>query len=318
MNGNRLIDARELAEKGNFFDAIAIYNLLINQVAHATLFFERGFCFYKLGKHETAISDYDLAIKLDNKNSLFFYNRGVSKLQLHLFQEAISDFQSAIALDDCNSDYYQSLGYSFSKIGKYNESISNYSRAIELNGTDINLFFDRGSVNKLMREYESAIVDFSKAIEMNQAEERNYHLQTEFNPMKLIEIKEYNERLYYERANCYFKQAEYSMVTMDFFNLVDRKTFLKDEETNSLQNAISDFTASIKINPKSARYFFGRGNCYYYLMEFVKVIEDYSKAIELKPNEKLFYQERAKVYKEMGKLNESNSDLEFAKSLVEK
>lgn len=67
-------------------------------------------------------------------------------------------------------------------------------------------------------------------------------------------------------------------------------------EKGELRKALSDLTASIQLNPKSAIAYLGRGHVYKDLGDNHKAINDYTMAIRLDPKNWLSYYSRAIVY----------------------
>ena len=71
--------------------------------------------------------------------------------------------------------------------------------------------------------------------------------------------------------------------------------------------AIADFTAGIKLDPKNAGLFSGRGQAYQMLRKPALAVADLSRAIELEGPDDLFagldFMMRADLYEELGKLD---------------
>jgi tetratricopeptide (TPR) repeat protein len=65
---------------------------------------------------------------------------------------------------------------------------------------------------------------------------------------------------------------------------------------NKYKEASEDFSKAIELNPREAKFYLKRGECFDALFEPEKAIEDFSKAIELKPDFVEAYIERAKVH----------------------
>jgi tetratricopeptide (TPR) repeat protein len=62
-------------------------------------------------KHDEAIKDMDVAIKLDPKNHLFYNGKGVSLLSIKKYQEAVDNFSSSIQLNPDFGQAYFNRGY---------------------------------------------------------------------------------------------------------------------------------------------------------------------------------------------------------------
>jgi tetratricopeptide (TPR) repeat protein len=64
----------------------------------------------------------------------------------------------------------------------------------------------------------------------------------------------------------------------------------------NLDQAISDFTKAIKLNPHNANAYLNRGNAYQNKGNPGQAISDFTKAIELNPNDGQIYRTRAFLY----------------------
>ena len=73
-------------------------------------------------------------------------------------------------------------------------------------------------------------------------------------------------------------------------------------------NAISDYSNAIDMNPKLAVAYQNRGSAYYIKGDYDKAISDYDKAIELNPKNALTYSSRGNAYFMLNQLNSAISD----------
>ncbi len=62
------------------------------------------------------------------------------------------------------------------------------------------------------------------------------------------------------------------------------------------RKAIEAYTRAIKLDPKSAKAFVGRGVAYNELGEHKKAVKDFTKAIELDPTDSYPFEQRAAIY----------------------
>lgn len=80
--------------------------------------------------------------------------------------------------------------------------------------------------------------------------------------------------------------------------------------------AINSFTKAIEIDPKNAEAFNNRANILFYFKNQVnEAILDYSRAIELKPEEYLFLINRGLAYESIGEFDKALADI---KKVIEK
>lgn len=82
--------------------------------------------------------------------------------------------------------------------------------------------------------------------------------------------------------------------------------------TDVAESAISDFTASIKLNPNEADVYNDRGAAFGMMDKPEKSIPDYSAAIQLRPNFFWPYNNRCLAYKKMGRKDDAIKDCKKA------
>jgi tetratricopeptide (TPR) repeat protein len=74
------------------------------------------------------------------------------------------------------------------------------------------------------------------------------------------------------------------------------------------QEAISQFTQAIKLEPNFAVVYISRGVSYYNLRDNSNAIADYDVAIDLDPNFALAYCNRGDAYRLLGDLSKATAD----------
>ena len=79
------------------------------------------------------------------------------------------------------------------------------------------------------------------------------------------------------------------------------------DDQGSIQQAISDYTKAIEINPNLAEPYNNRGNAYKQ-GNFIQAISDFAKAIELNPNYTEAYSNRGAAYAIQGNFTQAISD----------
>ncbi|MFW9780600.1 MAG: tetratricopeptide repeat protein, partial [Candidatus Heimdallarchaeota archaeon] len=84
----------------------------------------------------------------------------------------------------------------------------------------------------------------------------------------------------------------------------------------SYENALSDFTQTIRWNPGDAQALLNRGNCYMALEDPDKALADYSAALEINPEYQYALRNRASIYLAKNMLELAIVDLEKLDSLT--
>ena len=79
-------------------------------------------------------------------------------------------------------------------------------------------------------------------------------------------------------------------------------------ESPDIESQIDDYTKAIELEPNNGKAYNNRGASYYNLGEYEKAIDDYSKAIELDPNYTNVYYNRGDSYYNLGEHEKAIDD----------
>ncbi|MEB3227493.1 MAG: tetratricopeptide repeat protein [Synechocystis sp.] len=84
------------------------------------------------GNFAQAIAVYQQAASLDQNNAELYGSMGYLHTRQGQFNEAAQQFQQALKLDPNNPEYYDGLGFSYANLGELSQATSAYSAAISL------------------------------------------------------------------------------------------------------------------------------------------------------------------------------------------
>ena len=95
-------------------------------------------CLYNMGKYEEAINSFEKAIEFSHVNKKLllsdcYYHKGICQLKLNRKESAIKDFDQAIKYNSNNEDIFNDKAYCLIALEKYQDVINSYLKAIELN-----------------------------------------------------------------------------------------------------------------------------------------------------------------------------------------
>ena len=127
----------------------------------------RGNIYDDLGQYELAIKDFDKSIQLNPNYDLAYNNRGVVYNNLKQYERAIQDFDKSIKINPNYDKSYNNRGNSYNYLGKYERAIQDFDKAIKLNPNYDKAYNNRGVAYINLEKYERAIQDFDKAIKLN-------------------------------------------------------------------------------------------------------------------------------------------------------
>jgi tetratricopeptide (TPR) repeat protein len=107
-------------------------------------------------------------------------------------------------------------------------------------------------------------------------------------------------------------------IQKEYLNFIESGEIIAPSYSHYLTQAIHNFTKAIKLNPKCATSYFNRAYSYLIRREFQKAADDYTKMIELNPQDVdtvVAYFYRGCAYRELGEVKKALSDYNKAMEL---
>ncbi len=278
--------------------------------------------------------------------SAVFLENGKTKLEKSDFKEAINDFTIAFKLDSGLTEalLYRGIALThFSVISKtekrYEEAISDFSKAIEMKPNYAEAYCKRGITYSIIGKTENALADFIKAVEIKPDYTEAYYeiglgflntgdaetAATEFS--KALDI----EKNYYPaligRSSAYIKLSRYKESLADINSAIELKNYLADyikraeikELLNDYRGAVKDYTKAIEVDPDNAPFYYElRGKVKEKTNDINGAIKDYSQAASgnLSNSASAYYLSGRAKYR-TGKLMQAVEDLTKAMVLSE-
>ena len=183
-------------------------------------------------------------------------------------------------------------------------AISDYTKSIEINPNIANTYYNRGIIKNVLKDYNGAISDYTKAIEIipnhldayknrgaNKIFLKDYYgaisdftKAIEINPPvkryttvdgELYDVSEAKEQDFLNKFDNAFFLGYLNDVSA-YTTRASAKTLLKD-----YNGAIADYTKAIEINPNNATAYHSRGINKYFLNDFYSACIDAKKAQDL-------------------------------------
>ncbi|CAD8198849.1 unnamed protein product [Paramecium pentaurelia] len=209
--------------------------------------------------------------------SLFSYgflNNGLVYSKQGKFNKAIKEYNKAIEESPQYAAAYHNRGNAYQSLAILEEAIKDYTIAIKINPLYNAVYFNRGLVYGKQGKFEEAIIDYTQFIQMV--------IEIQYNFIKLT---------LNNLPCCNFKNLNLKFLQDKIFQLTIIIEVIKiiQVSENAYQNlgnfneAISDYSKSIEINPQYSVAYNNRG-------KFDDAIIDCSKAIQLnRENADAFY-----------------------------
>ncbi len=194
---------------------------------YAEAWYQAGFSYGMLGKHEDALKASKQAAKLRPEWTETYVNIGASSYALGKYDDAVNAYKQATKLDSANPDTQYALGLSLNKLGRSDEEILAYKRAVALKPDFVNAFEKLGLAYFKQKRYAEAVPAFeSLKTYKPDAKTYNYLGESYFESGKTEEsIEAFNnavnfnpnlEQARYNLGRAYLKNGNREMAQMQY------------------------------------------------------------------------------------------------------
>jgi tetratricopeptide (TPR) repeat protein len=169
-----------------------------------------------------------------------------------------------------------------------------------------------GNAYFVKKKYKEALDNYSKAIEANPLFLKAY-LNRAFVYNKLFQldkaILDFNfviklepkcDRAYSGIAISYYYNSDFHACDFKDDDLTDKQKEIKQELNYSILKSIENFSKSIELKPNNAYSYNGKGWVHYCQNKYTEAIESFDKAIFLEPSFKSAYYNRGLSYSSIG------------------
>lgn len=144
-------------------------------LAYAT----RGSINLTLGDQETALSDFNAALRINRRDATTLINRANAYGIMGDYARARRDIRKAIDLAPKNSKAYQIQGRVLAQLDKLRPAIKSLTRAIRLDPANPENYIARALVHQKRGKHKRALKDFTSALEINPLAETAYRNRAE-------------------------------------------------------------------------------------------------------------------------------------------
>lgn len=183
-------------------------------------YYYRGNTYDELKDYESAVADYNQAIKLCADNTDFYAARGDVYCSLSCYRLAVADFTEAIKLEPEDDNYYNRRGACYYNLNCSEEALADFTKAIQLTPDFALHLINRGHLHYYLGRYQEALADFTEAIrlEANTAATYSYrgivyfdqghYQQAEVDFQQAIALEPHYSEAYLNLAFCYLIQNQ--------------------------------------------------------------------------------------------------------------
>lgn len=294
--------AQELESAGKTDEAIAAYTQAIDaNPQHALALFQRGKLYFGQQKFEPALSDLQVAARLDAQNAEAAWLCAQIYLKQSQPDQALPYLDSALSLDASNVDGFYQRALVYVNRQQPQKALPDLDKAIELGLKDADAYYQRGLILASNNQPEKALADFDQTIRMNDSHAAA-HLQ---------------------RGLIYETQGQADKAFADFDKAIQSglgqaSAFyhrgLYEVQHGQIEEALIDFDRAIELDPAYAAAYFQRGQIWHTKANDLKSLSDFNQVAELQSNYPGLYAQRAATLLKLAKYQEALADLEQAVS----
>jgi tetratricopeptide (TPR) repeat protein len=221
------------------------------------------------------------------------------------------------------------------RIGDYSEAIAQLTQVIDINQKSVVAYSNRCLAYLQLQDYQNAITDCNQAINLapdnieayiNRGiayyRQGNYQAATEDNNF-VIARKPHDFRAYYNRGVVNSARGSYGDAISDYYRALslvpETPSYLSADIYNDLglakfhfrnfEDATSNFTLAIRLNPQDYRAYFNRGCTCGKNGDNFGAVRDFSDTVRLNPSNAQAYINRGIAYHRLGYEQAALADL---------
>lgn len=286
-----------LGKQNQHQDAITCFSKLIEiDSSYSAAYYSRALEYEKLEDVNNALLDFEKCISCDPSNSNAYYQ--ISKIHKSMFdyEKSLNYISLAIINDSKNPEYYYQRGIIYDKVNDYEKSQNDLLIATTLSPEESKYYLSLGIANFKLKKYEDAVKNFSTSLGIDPNQKNALCLRGDaYRKMNDYE----NSQLDYEAAISIDHHHSNSYYGLGL--IFDRK--------GNYNDALRCFEQAIDIDPTNSRYLYGEAIALVHNNKPEDAIIVFSDAIEKDgSNEKALYS-RAKLYFDLGRVQESSLDV---------
>ena len=260
-------------------------------------FLDRGIMFLRQGEHDSALSDFNMAIRFNPNMGMAYWLRArVSFANV----AAAPEIPSRSTANRRPSDpLFVFDGWLLEERNRAFAQIqADYGQAIRLIPNDSRIYLERAHFNQYRFFYAAAYEDYNQVIRLDPN----------------------TESAFVGRGELFLGASLQGEWIVNLANwMADRQQAGQHRELQierDLDKAIAEFNQAIRINPQYALAYFRRGIAYSRKGDYARAIADFDRALQLSPddspNRPLIHFERGMAYYRTEDFNRAVTDLEAA------
>ena len=273
------------------------------------LFLSRGLSYKNQSMYDRAIQNFNYAIKLNPRDASLYHHLGTCWIELNEYDTAIVSFARAIALDP-EAETLAARGDVYFRMGAFDDALKDYERALRLS-PNADSYSSRGSTLLELGEHEKALSDFRTALRLDPLRP-DIHMKAAIEQLThgIATLPDYLEANQHELQGPEQEMEAYDVVVSSIAELYSARAMCHFI-TGDIRRAMEDYDAAIKLNPRDAKSYHGRGGCHTRNQDQDLALKDLNTAIML-TSHGTSSSDRANSYSTRGMIFLNRDDYESA------
>ena len=295
MRGN---NARAIEAYGN-----ALKDENLPQTRRASVYNDRGVAYWREGRYEKALSDFQKSTDLNPDYAPVYNNRGNVLMAMGRIEDAIEDFSQAISLAPAYGAAFNNRGNAYQALGQLKKAEADLRKAVKLLPSSAAPLNGRGRIAAAEARPYASLRYLNRAILLN----RNYPAAYRNRAAALVTVRHYDDAL---------KDLEQVAATAqdDAALLVLRGRVHGFDDKH--QAAVQDFSAALEIEPENGKAHAGRGLAQLERGRVQEALSDCDMAVTFAPEHAPAYLCRARAYLRLGQPVQVSTNINRALDLA--
>jgi protein O-GlcNAc transferase len=289
-----------------FTEAEGFVSTAIRLHAHSDVsFYNYGLILKRLNKPESALRQFDQALRLNPGVAETWNNRATALSDLKRYDEAIADFDKALKLQPNYAEAHCNKAKAFVNLKRFDEASATYDKALEISPDLAAAWLGRGEVQFQLHRYSEALVAYDKALAIDAASPEAWLGRGNAN----VELKRYEDafvaydkalalkpgfaKVWLGRGNGFFhlKRCDEALLAYDKASAAEpelaaawlgRGNVLL--EFGRYDDARRAYERALAFDSNFAEAFVGLGNVFNAFKRYNDALVTYDKALALKPD----------------------------------
>ncbi len=300
------------------------------QAQSAKQSYKAGEEFYKSMNFRDAIDQYNKAIESDPDFEKAYVRRAMAHSKMGDHTSAAADFDRALVFNKKDSELFYFSGYEWHLQGENNIALSKLTIAISMKGNFLAAYQVRSVVNMELENYDEALEDCKRCLRLKEDEKGFYNLAQVYEKLEMFNeaeqayMKSLSKNRRVSRTHYALALLQYNLKKYTSANSAINQVLQLEPgnlEGILLQSRIlsaqGNFPKAIEVLsmasiefPNEAQIFIYRGDINAQMHQESYSIIDYSRSLEIDPDNAEIYYKRAGAYEAIRDFEKALADYE--------